>query len=150
MYKHCTQNDLINYYIASFERLLHIVLPACSKKAGKHISCSLAIIDCNGMSLTQAMSSSTREFINLGADIAKDYYPETTYKMFLINTPWLFSGLWKIVSIFLSKEMTSRISTSGGNNKKEISKYVNWSNLPKFLGGSNSTPLGEPYGPWAA
>jgi hypothetical protein len=50
--------------------------------------------------------------------IDQHYYPETLYKMFIVNAPWIFRALWKIVSPWIDPQTRERICM-GGDKLKE-------------------------------
>lgn len=72
---------VVKYYVNSYEKLNHIILPACSKYAGRVIENVLNIVDCKGFKMA-LMSKKNREFLNLSAKISQEYYPETMWKMY--------------------------------------------------------------------
>jgi len=41
------------------------------------------------------------KFMNLAASITQDNYPETLYRMYIINVPMLFSAVWAIAKKFI-------------------------------------------------
>ena len=47
------------------------------------------------------MLPKVKKFIELGASVGKEYYPECLGTMFFINAPMLFSGVWAGIKIFL-------------------------------------------------
>lgn len=93
---------VVKYYVNSYEKLNHIILPACSKYAGRVIENVLNIVDCKGFKMA-LMSKKNREFLNLSAKISQEYYPETMWKMYWINTPFVFKvrlckfQSWKLI-----------------------------------------------------
>lgn len=70
--------------------------------------------------------------------------------MFIINAPFLFSGVWMILKPFLDEKTTNKIKIIGSSYKKELLNYVDAENLPNFLDGgkSDGTQLVHNVGPW--
>lgn len=70
--------------------------------------------------------------------------------MFIINAPFLFSGVWMILKPFLDEKTTNKIKITGSSYKKELLNYVDAENLPSFLDGgkSDSAALIHNVGPW--
>ena len=74
-------------------------------------------------------------FMKLTTTITQDNFPETLYKMFIINAPMLFSVIWSVAKVFIDKKTQNKISIIGGRYKKELLKVIDINMLPKFLGG---------------
>ena len=70
------------------------------------------------------------------------HYPERQAKVFLINAPSFFSGLWSSIRPFLDPAVVSSISIST-RNRAELLEYVGSENVPLEYGGTDTTPLGE-------
>lgn len=70
--------------------------------------------------------------------------------MFIINAPFLFSGVWMILKPFLDEKTTNKIKIIGSSYKKELLQYVDPQNLPDFLDGgkSDGKRLVDNIGPW--
>ena len=70
------------------------------------------------------------------------HYPERVNKVFLINAPYFFTGLWASVKLFLDPAVVSKISISS-SGRRELLDYVGAEKVPLAYGGSDPTPLGE-------
>lgn len=68
--------------------------------------------------------------------------------MFIINTGFLFSGLWLIVKPWIDPKTQAKIKIVSGSGKKELAKAIDVANLPVFLGGTCTKALHEDFGPW--
>lgn len=55
---------------------------------------------------------------------------------FIVNSPFIFTGIWAIVKGFLDEKTRNKISIKGGKFEKEILELVDAENLPHFLGGT--------------
>lgn len=44
--------------------------------------------------------------------------------MFIINAPFLFSGVWMVLKPFLDEKTTNKIKILGSSYKKELLQYV--------------------------
>ena len=55
--------------------------------------------------------------------------------MFIVNAPFLFSGVWAIIKPWLDKKTRDKISIHGSGFQKELLQLVDKENLPEFLGG---------------
>ena len=56
--------------------------------------------------------------------MAQDNYPEILGNMFIINAPFLFTGIWAIVKVWIDDKTKEKIKILGGSYKKELLQYV--------------------------
>lgn len=56
--------------------------------------------------------------------------------MFILNAPFLFTGVWAIVKGFLDERTRNKIKILGGGYKKDLFEAADPDNLPDFLGGT--------------
>lgn len=84
------EKKILKYFTQSYEKVLNIVFPACSKVAGKRIDRTLTIIDLKGLSLTR-VGKQIYDMMQKTSAIAQNYYPEIlgTYELgSLSSTLW--------------------------------------------------------------
>lgn len=130
------EQELIEYHIQGYERLINVIMPACSKAAGKRVEQNLTIMDFNGVNAFTLFVGKTKVFVKLAADIAQDHYPEILGDMYIINTGYLFSGLWALVKPWIDPKTQKKIVIKSGDGKKELLELVQADKLPEFLGGT--------------
>lgn len=143
------RDRFIKYFIAGYERLVHVIFKEASRARGKLIERTVTILDGKGFGVSQALSSDNRDFLQMAIKIAQDYYPEMMAKMFIINTGFTFKALWAMAKPFLDKKTKEKISILGSDYKKALNEWIDDDQLPQMLGGTNQKKLGEPCGPWA-
>ena len=131
-----TEDELIDYHIQSYERLINVVMPACSKAADKRIEKTLTIMDFSGVNAFKLFVGKTKAFVKLATDIAQDHYPEILGNMYIINTGYLFSGLWALVKPWIDPKTQKKIVIKSGSGKKELLELIDEDKLPEFLGGT--------------
>ena len=72
--------------------------------------------------------------------------------MLIINAPFLFTGIWAIVKMWIDDKTKEKIHILGGSYKKELLKYIDPENLPDFIDGGvckcKGGCLGPNVGPW--
>lgn len=73
-------------------------------------------------------------------EIDTNYYPGLMDKIYIIDPPSLFSGIWKMVSPFLSEQTLMRISMV---KHDELLKIYDRSLVPRLIGGDNDTPINK-------
>ena len=145
-----TEERMIRYYIREYERMVNLRIPACALAAGYPVEQTFTILDLGGSS-TKLMKKNVYNFVKLASGIAQDYYPEILGRMFIVNTPMLFSVAWKVIRPWLDERTQKKITTEGSKFQPKILELVAPENLPDFLGGTcvcaggclNSDP-----GPW--
>lgn len=145
-----TEERLIRYYIREYESMVKIRIPACCRAAGVPVEQSLTILDLGGSS-TKLMKKSVYNFVKLASGIAQDYYPEILGKMFIVNSPTLFSIAWKVIKPWIDERTQKKITIEGSKYQKKLLELVEPQNLPEFLGGTcrcYGGCLSSDPGPW--
>lgn len=144
-----TMERMHQKHVYEYEVLINYRMPACEKKAGVHIEQSCTILDLKGVSLWAF--GQVASFVKQISSIAQDYYPEMLGKMFIINAPMLFSGVWSVVKPLLDEVTVSKIMILGSSYQSTLLEYIDKENLPEALGGSCKCPEGcenSDKGPW--
>lgn len=131
-----TDKDLKPYFLQSYERLVHVILPACSIAKGERVERSVSIIDLNGVNAFKLFMGKTKAFAKIATEIAQNYYPELMANMYIVNSGYLFAGLWALVKPWIDVETQKKIIIKSGSGKKELLKAIDAENLPVFLGGT--------------
>jgi hypothetical protein len=62
------------------------------------------------------------------------YYPETLGRVLVHNAPWVFWGIWKMISPLLNPVVHKKIAFT--KNKKELMEFIDAGRLPKNIGGT--------------
>lgn len=69
-------------------------------------------------------------------DMSQNAYPEMLGKLYVVNTPWIFSMGWTIVKPWLNAQTLAKIHILGNDNFLEkLSEDIDIENIPEFLGG---------------
>lgn len=127
--------DLIRYYIFHNDFAYQELEP--EDPGGRLVT----IYDLSHFTLSSLLGSATepvREIIRIYAA----HYPERVDKVFLVNAPYFFTGIWASLRPFLDPRVVDliHISTHG---RKELLDHVGAENVPIEYGGTNPTPLSE-------
>ncbi|KAJ3140867.1 cytosolic factor, phosphatidylinositol/phosphatidylcholine transfer protein [Irineochytrium annulatum] len=138
------QERMIQGFVRDYEKLLRYRLPACSKKAGRHLEQGFTILDMKGVKLTQF--NQVRKIVQEVSGIAQNYYPETMGRMFIINAPTLFTSVWSVVRGFLDEATVAKISVVGSRFQEALLQEIDAENLPVEYGGTSDN--NPDIGPW--
>ncbi|KAI9343530.1 CRAL-TRIO domain-containing protein [Obelidium mucronatum] len=129
-----TADRFVQYYVREYEKTVRYRFAAVSAKAGRVIDKSCTIMDLKNVPLMQCMLSARCSA--KVTHIAQNYYPETLGRMFIINAPLLFQGVWTAVKGMLDEATVAKISILGANYKAALLDAVDAANLPAEYGGA--------------
>jgi len=87
---------------------------------------------------TKIVSKQVYDFIKIIVQIGQDYYPEILSRIYIVNAPLLFSGIWAIVKPWIDERTKAKITTLGAQFESQLLEQVSEVNLPDFLGGKCS------------
>ncbi len=149
MYKITTGERMLQNLVVEYEKLADPRLPACCRKSEKLLETCCTIMDLKGVGISKV--GSVYGYIKQASAISQNYYPERLGKLYLINAPWGFSGVFSVVKGFLDPVTVEKIHVLGSGYEKELLGQVPKENLPKLFGGSceckGSCALSDD-GPW--
>ncbi len=149
MYKITTGERMLQNLVVEYEKLADPRLPACCRKSEKLLETCCSIMDLKGVGISKV--GSVYGYIKQASAISQNYYPERLGKLYLINAPWGFSGVFSVVKGFLDPVTVEKIHVLGSGYEKELLGQVPKENLPKLFGGSceckGSCALSDD-GPW--
>jgi len=149
MYKITTEERMVQNLVLEYERLADPRLPACSRKAEKLLETCCTIMDLKGVGVTSI--SSVYGFVRRVSAISQNYYPERLGKLYLINAPWGFSGVFSVVKNFLDPVTVEKIHVLGARYQTDLLAQISAENLPKQFGGTCECEGGcelSDAGPW--
>lgn len=139
IWKFTTAERLLNYYGMLYETLLSKIFEACTEQKkretgdGTRVMQTCTILDLKDIKLSNA--SAAYKFVKPASEMAQNNYPEILGNMFILNAPFLFTGIWAIVKMWIDDKTKEKIQILGSSYKKELLKYVDPENLPDFLEG---------------
>ena len=90
------------------------------------------VINLNNISMMMStdIGNIIKDIIEIG-----DIYPDTLEKLYIINAPWSFSFVWKIIKHFVHYRTRDKIEILGTNYIKTITKKINITQIPEKYGG---------------
>lgn len=74
--------------------------------------------------------------------------PETMGRFFIINAPYLFSGVWSLIKPWLDEVTVKKISIPGRDWKAQLLAQIPAENLEVRFGGTSTDPSTSDAGPW--
>lgn len=83
-----------------------------------------------------------------GSGIMQDNYPENLGKMFIVNAPMLFTGVWAMCKSFIDERTRKKINILGSSYKAQLLEEIDADQLIDFLGGDKKIDLLADDGPW--
>ncbi|KAF2641442.1 SEC14 cytosolic factor [Massarina eburnea CBS 473.64] len=149
MAKITSTERMIQNLVCEYEKMADPRLPACARKSGYLLETSCSILDLKGVGISKA--TSVYGYLQSVSAISQNYYPERLGKLYVINAPWGFAGVFSIVKKFLDPVTVSKIHVLGSGYEKELLAQVPSENLPKQFGGKCECPGGcqlSDAGPW--
>jgi len=64
--------------------------------------------------------------------------------VFLINAPWLFSGLWNIVKPMLAARTVAKVDIQGTDFLPALLEHIDITQVPRELGGTGEVSMRVP------
>ncbi|CAM9094639.1 unnamed protein product [Ascophyllum nodosum] len=99
----------------------------------------LTIMDMKGTKLSM-FAGEVKEFLVRSAKMIGAHYPERSYKIFILNAPWWFNLVWKVVSPFVHPNTKKKVVVCGGHFMPQLSELIDPQNVPSSVGGEDPTP----------
>jgi hypothetical protein len=158
--KYCTEDQVIERHI----RYMEYVARRCkfiSEKLGKPVEKAVMIVDLTGMQFT--IESAGMRCFKRTTNIDQKFYPESLFRMVIINAPMSFRGVWAIAKPWLDPVTQAKIQIVGSKYQKVLKEFIPHERLPAMYGGGcncnaggNGTclpdvkpwPNSEPQKPW--
>ncbi|KAF5839566.1 CRAL-TRIO domain-containing protein [Dunaliella salina] len=148
MKKVTNEQRMIKFHIQEYERCGRVILPVCSRLAGRNIDQTFGIMDVKGVGLSH-FTGEVKRLLGLITKYDQDNYPEMLGHICVINAPWVFRTIWAVVKGYLDPRTQSKIEILDSNYLPAVLKWVDKESLPDWLGGSSHGTLIEDVGPWS-
>jgi len=148
LFKEFTIEDIEDHLIQVHERLMFIEMPISSMVFKKRIDNTMLIVDLKSVNVTSMFKSKFKSFIKTATKIGQDYYPEILSKSFFVNSPMIFKAIWAIISMWMDKKTVSKFEFESGDGLKKLAHLLDVSQLPVEMGGKNTVPITQGFGPW--
>lgn len=137
------------YNCKSSEELIHIVFPFCSKLAKERVDQMVLVVDFADCNLgSMIFDNKLQKFQQICTEVGQNHYPEILGQMWIINAPFIFSGIFAVAKHFLSAKTLDKIKILGSNYQDELVTELGAENLPEYMGGKVSDWANKKM-PWA-
>lgn len=130
-----TLDDIAAHYVFITEHLWRYTDPRDDGKL-------YTILDLKGCKMG-ALAGDILRLFRKCTGIMQAHYPERSFKVAVVNVPWWFSSAFKTVSPLIDPRTKKKIAVFGKRFLDELLLDIASSNLPKCLGGTSETPVGE-------
>lgn len=137
----------VHYYVQSHIQINEyrdrVVLPAATKKYGRHIGTCVKVLDMTGLKLAALSQIKLLTLISTVDDLN---YPEKTDTYYIVNAPYIFSACWKVVKPLLQERTRRKVQVLQGCGRDELLKIMDYASLPHFCKreGSGSSRYSTP------
>jgi len=129
--------DYTKYHILHWEFVHRVLFPIASARAGRRINQLVTLVDVEGLN-TSILSTTAIEFLRRIAKIDQEMYPESSHRLYIVNVPWLFKAVWKIIRPWLNARGRDKVHIIRGDPKECLTKAIDDKQLLDFLGGTRS------------
>ncbi|XP_064992037.1 SEC14 cytosolic factor-like [Musa acuminata AAA Group] len=123
----------VNYYVQSHIQMNeyrdHVILPASTKKCGRHVATCVKVLDMTGLKLSALCQIKLLTIISTIDDLN---YPEKTETYYIVNAPCIFSACWKVVKPLLQERTRRKVQILQGCGRDELLKIMDYASLPHF------------------
>lgn len=119
-----------------------------SRRVGHTVHRMCNIVDMRGASMRLASRKCIEVFKAIAA-VDQDNYPETMGSTYVVNAPWVFTAIWRVIRVFLDEGVTAKVHILGEGepSRRALLEAVDADTLPAFLGGNCKCPGGCVSGP---
>lgn len=130
------QTDRLEFY--TLESVMNALEEEMVRQDRPIYGCTV-VQDLGGLSLDHLNPQGLKLF-NLMSRIDQDCYPEIIKRVLIINVPWVFEAIWKIVQYFFDQGLRDKMQIIRSKEKvrETLLKYIAEENVPAYLGGSLS------------
>lgn len=129
--KYMTSEDLVKSHIWGMEYSFQRAAES-SARHGRNIDQFINIVDLSGLSMYHRKAIAYMKGI---AKMDNQYYPEALGKTYVINAPWVFPALWKLVSNWIDPVTRSKIHVLSTGYEQVLLERFHAEDLPKEYGG---------------
>lgn len=119
---------------------------SASKEAVTEMETHYLVIDVENFSIRQVYSWEVVKTITDMLQMMEDHFPECLEKCIIINAPYFFPIMWKLIRPFLTERTTNKVEIFAKADawKERLVDIVGAASLPAHWGGDMVGPDGDP------
>ena len=130
-----TQEEFVHFHIHMMEYVqIHLERLSAGAEKG-HLMRLCAVKDLDGLGVHMMIADAITWMQSL-VRVTQANYPETMDKCFLLNTPWAFYTIWKVVKPWLAERTIKKVNILDANYLEPLCAQIDTSELPPLWGGS--------------
>lgn len=135
--KMCGEEELFTTHLKMMEYQQRVLFSEATARAGRLIDKMCNIVDVSGISL-KSISPQALEIFKKVQKTDQQMYPETLAVTYVLNAPWAFRFIWKLIRVCLPQRERAKVRVLPGGCKglEELKKYVDEEFIPVQVGGS--------------
>jgi len=114
---------------------------ASSAARGEHIETFTNVLDLANLSSTTQRAI---KFTKSLSAVDSAYYPERLADLYVVNAPWIFAIMWKLVRGWLDPVTANKIHIIKGDPKPTLLAHIDADQLPAAYGGTCDRCLNSP------
>jgi len=122
-----TYDDLLYHFVYITEYLYQVM------DTNEDARC-VSVVDCTDVGVSD-LGGSVREYLMKIAAITSQHYPERSAGIIIINAPFSFQVVWKIVSAFMDPVTLEKCRLYGSKYQKDLLQLIDEDQLPIEFGG---------------
>ncbi|XP_073388667.1 phosphatidylinositol/phosphatidylcholine transfer protein SFH4 isoform X4 [Physcomitrium patens] len=130
-----TLERYLKFHVLEFERTINLKFPACSLAIESHVHSSTTILDVDGVGMKN-FNKQARDLLIAIQKIDSANYPETLYRMFIVNASPGFKLVWNTIRGLLDNKTAAKINVLGTNYQSKLLEIIDANQLPTFFGGT--------------
>ncbi|CAN0369487.1 unnamed protein product, partial [Phaeothamnion confervicola] len=99
----------------------------------------LTCMDLKGVTMSDFVGDA-KTFMVRAAKLIAAHYPERSYKIFVLNAPWWFNVIWKVLSPLMHPNTRAKVTVCGSRYLDQLKELVDSEKIPAAIGGNDATP----------
>ncbi|KAF0686201.1 Aste57867_21987 [Aphanomyces stellatus] len=137
----CTEDDIVRTHTQMVEYQFHVLaLEDETETTLPKITIIYDLVNIGFNTFSTEMFSAIQQISALN----QDHYPETLHKVYIVNAPFFFYAIHKLIEVFLPDAIRNKINFVGSLD--ELQDAVDADSLPTFLGGTCACVPGQEHG----
>jgi len=102
----------------------------------------ISILDLDNVGMFD-MKGIVLDYLKKTIFLSGEHYPERGYKIYIVNAPTFFSGIWSMIKSMMNVKTVSKIQIIRNKGTMELLKDIDVHVLPVIFGGDNQIPLDQ-------